>query len=323
MSVAEHEASGANTSGADASEAAGAARANPARAGAARDGAAAGAVVVGDARPVRRISTRLLRSELRLIGGRRRNQVGLFVLAAVPILLAVVTKMTASDRRRGGDIIGQITGNGLFVPLAAFTFEMAMFLPLAMAMLAGDAVAGEANSGTLRYLLTVPVSRARLIAVKYASLCIGALWGVLVVAVPGALVGVALFGFGSMTTLSGSSISGPDALVRVGIVCLYLAAGLAGLAAIGLFVSTLTEQPIAVTVAVMIFTIVSWILDGIPQFDWLHPWLLVDRWMSFTDVLRDPIAWDVMREGLLVDTGYAVVFVLAAWARFAGKDITS
>ncbi|MBK8868550.1 MAG: ABC transporter permease [Dermatophilaceae bacterium] len=274
-------------------------------------------------RAPRGISTRLFRSELALIGGRRRNQMGLLVLAAIPIIMAIATKMTATDRRRGGDLLSSMTSNGLFVPLAALLVEMTMFLPLAIAMLSGDAIAGEANIGTLRYLLTVPVSRTRLLLVKYASLCFGALWGVLTVAVPGAIIGIALFGFGDMPTLSGTTLSGGAAIGRFALVIVYLTTCLAALAAVGLFISTLTEQPIAAAVAVMIFVIVSWILDGVPQLDWLHDWLLVDRWLAFQDFLRDPIAWHDISQGLFVNGLYAVVFWLLAWARFAGKDVTS
>ena len=155
------------------------------------------------ARPRRRWSTRFLRSELRLIAGRRRNQMGLLVLAAVPIIMAIAVKVSTPGPGEGPNFLSSITSNGLFVPLAALGVEIAMFLPLAMSMLSGDAVAGEANLGTLRYLLTVPVSRTRLLAVKYVSLCIGALWGVTAVALPGAIIGIALFGTGDLTTLSG------------------------------------------------------------------------------------------------------------------------
>lgn len=275
------------------------------------------------ARAGRRWSTRFLRSELRLIGGRRRNQMGLLVLAAVPVIMAISVKLSEPGQGEGPNFLSSITSNGLFVPLAALGVEIAMFLPLAMAMLSGDAIAGEANLGTLRYLLTVPVSRTRLLAVKYASLCIGALWGVAVVAVPGAVIGIALFGTGDLTTLSGTQLSFPAAVWRVVLVMLYLAAGLAGLAAVGLFISTLTEQPIAASIALLIFTILSWILDAVPQLGWLHPWLIVHEWMSFGDFLRDPIAWSNILRGLFVDGVYAVVFWLAAWARFSSKDITS
>ncbi len=276
-------------------------------------------------RPRRRVpSTRLLRSELRLIGGRRRNQAGLAVLAAVPIFIAIAVKISSPRSGRGGpDFFSSITSNGLFVPLAAVGVELGMFLPLAMSMLAGDAIAGEANIGTLRYLLTVPVDRARLLLVKYLSLVIGAVWGVLAVVIPGAIIGIALFGAGPMTTLSGSQIGVGSAVWRLTLVTLYVSAGLAALAAVGLFISALTEQPIAAAIALMIITAAMWILDSVEQVAWLHPWLLVDHWLAFGDLLRDPISWAGIRTGLLVDLGYAVVFWLAAWARFAGKDITS
>ena len=106
----------------------------------------------------RRLSTRFLRSELRLIFRRRRNLAGLLVLAAVPVLIAVAVKVSVAGRGDGGpDFFGSITENGLFVALAALTIELGLFLPLAVAAISGDAVAGEANLGTLRYLLTVPV----------------------------------------------------------------------------------------------------------------------------------------------------------------------
>ena len=169
----------------------------------------------------------------------------------------------------------------------------------------------------------MPVSRTRLLAVKFASLCAGAFWGVLTVAIPGAIIGIALFGFGPMPTLSGSTLSAGEAVGRLVLVCLYLTAGLSALAAVGLFISTLTEQPIGASVAVMIVTIVSWILVGVPQLSWLHPWLLVDHWMAFQEFLRDPIAWDAPLAGLRLFALYAVVFWTLAWARFSGKDVTS
>lgn len=266
---------------------------------------------------------RLLGSELLLIAGRRRNQAGLAVLAAVPIIMAIAVKASQPRPGRGPDFLSSITGNGLFVAFAALTVEMTMFLPLAIAMVSGDAVAGEANIGTLRYLLTVPVGRTRLLVVKYLSLVVAALWAVGLVAVVGAVVGIAMFGTGPLTSLSGSQLPLSTAVLRLVLVVLYLAAGLAALAAVGLFISTLTEQPLAAAVAVLILTIVSWILDAIPQVDWLAPYLLVHEWLAFGDLLRDPIATDAIGRGLLVDLSYAVLFWTLAWARFGSKDVTS
>jgi ABC-2 type transport system permease protein len=273
---------------------------------------------------VRRPSPRFLASELRLVLRRRRNLAGMIVLAAVPILIAVAVKTTAS--RPGADapdFFRSITENGLFVSLAALTIEVGIILPLAVAAIAGDTVAGEANLGTLRYLLAVPVARTRVLGIKYAAIVIAAFIATFLVAVVGMVIGLALFGGGEVTTLSGTQISFLNGLGRVVLAAAYLGCGLAALGAVGLFISTLTEQPIAATIATLVFSTVSFILDSIPQVDWLHPYLLTHHWMAFGDLLRTPIAWGGVLHGLYLAASYALVFFLAAWARFAGKDVTS
>jgi ABC-2 type transport system permease protein len=276
------------------------------------------------AAPVRRPSPRFLASELRLVLRRRRNLAGFAVLAAVPILIAVAVKSTAS--RPGGDapdFFRSITENGLFVSLSALALEIGLFLPLAVAAISGDAVAGEANLGTLRYLLTVPVSRLRLLGIKYAAIVIFSFIATFLVAATGMVVGLALFGGGDLTTLSGSQISFVDGVLRIALASAYLSCALGSLGAVGLFVSTLTEQPIAATIATILFSSASFILDSIPQVSWLHPYLITHNWLAFGDLLRDPIAWGGILQGLYVAAAYAIVFFLAAWARFAGKDVTS
>lgn len=266
---------------------------------------------------------RLLRSELRLVAGRRRNIAGLATLAAVGVLIAVVVKIWGLAGGGGPTFIDEITGNGLFVALTTLSVELTLFLPLAMSTIAADAIAGEANTGTLRYLLTAPAGRTRLLTVKYASIVIFALVAVLVVALAASGIGVILFGGGNMTLLSGTQIGFGAAVWRLLLSCGYLAAGLAALGAIGLFVSTLTEQPMAGIVTVVLVTIAMGVADSIHQLDWLHPWLLTHWWTSFVDLFRDPIFGADLRRGLLTALGYAVVFWLAAWSRFTGKDITS
>src|SRR3954463_10837485 len=106
------------------------------------------------ARPVagapRVLSTRLLPSELRLVFGRRRNQALLAALACVPVLIAVAIRLSegGGDGRRGGDgdgpaFIGQIAGHGPFVAFTALVVTLPLFLPLAVSVAAGEAVAGE------------------------------------------------------------------------------------------------------------------------------------------------------------------------------------
>jgi ABC-2 type transport system permease protein len=266
---------------------------------------------------------RFLASELRIIFGRRRNLAGLAVLGIVPVILAIAVRVSSPGGGDGPDFISAITGNGLFVAFAALTLELPIFLPLAIATIAGDSVAGEANLGTLRYLLTIPAGRTRLLVVKYISIVLFALIATLLVATIGSIMGLALFGGGDMTLLSGTQTSMADGLWRLLLTCLYLTAQFAALGAIGLFVSTLTEQPIGATVAVVLINVMMFILDSISQLDWLHPWLLTHWWTAFGDLLRDPMALDGIGRGLATALVYAGVFWLGAWARFSSKDITS
>jgi ABC-2 type transport system permease protein len=275
-------------------------------------------------RPVAAVSPRFLLSELRLMLGRRRNQVGLVVLAAVPVLISISVKSTVSRPGQDApDFFRSITSNGLFVALAALTIELGLFLPLAVSVVAGDSVAGEANIGTLRYVLTVPVTRLRLLLVKLAAIAVGAFVATFTVAVVGIVMGLALFGGGPMTLLSGTQIGFGEGLWRVALAAAYLSCGLAALGAVGLFISTMTEQPIGATVATVVLSTASFILDSIPQVDWMHPYLLTHHWMDFGDLFRDPIAWNNIVAGLYLAAGYTIVFFAAAWARFSTKDVTS
>ena len=278
-------------------------------------------VLAVGASPQARISPRFLLSELKIIFGRRRNLAGMAVLAVVPVIIAIAIRSSGGDG--GPDFISGITGNGLFVAFGALAAELPLFLPLAVSAISGDAVAGEANLGTLRYLLSIPVGRTRLLLTKYLAIVIFACTATALVALVGAVMGLALFGAGPMTTLSGTSVSFGSSVLRLVLTCGYLAAGFSALGALGLFISTLTEQPIGATIAVVLVNVMMFICDSITQLDWLHPWLLTHWWIAFGDLLRDPMVTDDVQRGLLTAAVYAVVFWLAAWARFSTKDISS
>jgi ABC-2 type transport system permease protein len=265
---------------------------------------------------------RLLRSELGMIFRRRRNLALLFVLGLVPVLIAVAVKVSG-DSQHGGSIFGSITDNGLFAALAALLAVMPLFLPLGVAVVAGDAIAGEANTGTLRYLLTVPVGRTRLLAVKFGGVIAWCAASVAFVAAAGVAIGAILFPSGQLTLLSGRTVSYAAGSYRLLLVAGYVAASLAVVGAVGLFVSTMTEVPVAAMAATLTLTIVSEVLDQIPQLSAIHPWLPSHYWLRWVDLLRDPMSASGVGHGLLVSLGYVTFFLSLAWARFSGKDVTS
>lgn len=266
---------------------------------------------------------RLLASELRLVMRRRRNQVILVFLAGIPVLLGTVVRLSAPQPGEGPPFLAQVSQNGLFLVFTSLVVTMPFFLPLAVSVASGEAIAGEASSGTLRGLLVVPVARTRVLAVKYAGIVAYAAACTLAVMVSGVVVGLVLFPHGPATLLSGSTITSGDALLRAFVIAGYATAMLAGLGAIGLFVSTLTEVPMGAMAATAAFPIVTQILDAIPQIRWLHPYLLTHWFTTFGDLLRSPVEWSGMGRGLLCAACYAAVALSLAWARFTSRDVTS
>jgi len=275
-------------------------------------------------RPARPFSSRFFRSELGMIFGRRRNQVALVVLAAVPILIAVAVKLSTPRPGDGGpQFISQITQNGVFVAFSTLTIVIPIFLPLAVAVVSGDSLAGEAGSGTLRYLLVVPVSRARLLAVKYASTVVFATAATMLISLVGVVIGLIMFPGGSATLLSGATVGMGEVLWRLFLSSLYIAAGMAALAAIGLFISTLVEASVAAMATTAGLAIVIQVLDSVPQLHVIQPYLVSHYWLSFGDLLRTPMVTDDVVKGLFVALAYIGIFGSLAWARFGGKDVSS
>ena len=224
---------------------------------------------------------------------------------------------------RGPSFLDQITNNGLFVGVAAVTLAIPLFLPLTVAVTAGDTIAGEASHGTLRYLLIAPTGRIRLLIVKYTAAAAFCLAATVTLVIFGTLAGWALFPIGPVTLLSGGQISVGEGLLRFLAIAAYATVSLLGLSAIGLFLSTLTTVPVGAMAATAILAVASQIIGSIPQLSALHPWLFTDRWLDFADLLRSPIVWDSFAQNALLQVAYIAVFFTASVIRFTNRDVLS
>ncbi|MFD3957188.1 MULTISPECIES: ABC transporter permease [Streptomyces] len=277
----------------------------------------------------------LLRSEVGTTFRRHRTYALLAVLAAVPVLIGIAVRIETGGDGSGGGAGGgpdggagpafltQVTNNGLFLVFATLAATLPVFLPMAVGVVAGDAIAGEASAGTLRYLLVAPAGRTRLLLVKYASVLTFCLVATFVVAASALAVGALLFPVGEVTTISGTRIGFGEGLARAGLTAAVVAASMVGFAALGLFVSTLTNSGIGAMAATVGLLITAQILDSIPQLSGIHPYLFPHYWMSFADVLREPVLWDDLVKNFQLQGLYVAVFGSAAWARFTTKDITT
>ena len=253
---------------------------------------------------------RLLATETRWVLRRPRTLVLLGVFALIPVLIAI--GVSVADRRGGRGLIGAVAGNGLVLPVVAMTVSLALLLPLAVAMAAADAIAGEAASGTMRGLLLAPVGRLRLVVMKAFGVLVVATAAVLALAVVGVLAGLVVVGGadGQLVTLSGTTLGLGRALGRVALVALWTLGQLAAVGAVALAISAFTEHPLVVLAAVLGGLIVFGVLGAIPALDWLQPYLLTSGWSAGADALRDPLPLG----GLAESTWRALVYLVVGAA---------
>ncbi len=271
--------------------------------------------------------------ELQLMLRRRRVWLCWALLCALPALVAVLLATTrlAPPPGRGQNFLTVVVSNGQLFPAAALALVLPVFLPITVAVVSGDTVAGEAGAGMLRYLLVRPVGRLRLLTAKLISVAAFVLLAVLFVTVTSYLVGVAAFGFGpgaslgggGVAALSGVVLSPADFALRTTGTIGYLALCMLALGAIGLFFSTLTDSPLAAALGVLAFVVTSAALQPLDAAAAIQPYLPTSHWLAWIDLYRDPVLLDAVREGVLVQLGYVLVAFGAAWANFATKDVTS
>jgi ABC-2 type transport system permease protein len=264
-------------------------------------------------------------SELQVIFSRRRSWAMLAAIALIPILLAVAVYLSAGRLApgEGPPFVDRVTQNGLFTGFAAMLLATPLFLPLTVAVVSGDTIAGEAGLGTLRYLLISPVGRLRLLVVKYLGSLVFVMAGTLTLMLAGAAIGALLFPIGPVTLLSGDVIGVAESFGRMALVALYVTISLMGMLAIGLFISTLTAIPVGAMTGVLVASGVSQILDNLPQVAVIHEWLFTHYWLNFADILRQPIELSSLTSNLFLQLGYVAVFGTLAYGRFSSKDVLS
>lgn len=263
--------------------------------------------------------------ELRKLAARPRTWVTVLLLAALPCVVGAFVKGTGIGPRpgQGPALLSEVLSNGTLFPAAALALILPVFLPVAVAVVAGDAVAGEASVGTLRYLLARPVARNRLLVAKLVMIVVFIFLAVVVVALVGFAFGASVFGVKPLSTVSGTSIGTGETMFRIGVTVAFVAASMLGVAAIALFASTLTDSPLIAALAALAAFVTSEVLDLIDATASIRPYLPTHYWLSFVDLFRDPVLWRNVGRGFLLQAVYIAVFLGAAWAHFSTKDVTS
>ena len=281
----------------------------------------------------------MIRVELVKLVRRPRSWVAIALLCLLPALVAVFVVVThvAPPPGQGPALLSAVLSDGSLFPAAALAIVLPIFLPVAVAVVAGDAIAGEASSGMLRYLLARPVGRTRLLVAKLTALIAYVLAAVVAVALTSYLTGRLLFGdkpvavtSNGITTsnviassLSGTGLTPADVLIRTAGAMAFITESMLGVGAIALFLSTMTDSALGAALGALAALVTSQVLVALNAAAAVSPYLPTRYWLSWLDFFRQPILWRDIDRGFAIQAAYVLVFLGAAWANFASKDITS
>jgi ABC-2 type transport system permease protein len=287
---------------------------------------------------------------------RLRTWLSVALICGLPLLVAVFIAVThlAPPPGQGSAFLSAVLDDGQLYPAAALALVLPVFLPVSVAVVAGDSIAGEASSGTLRYLLARPVSRTRLLVAKLISVSTFVLIAVIAVTVTSYATGVLILGpsrasavgtgsgisgsiapgaggaptaglqaGGSITSLSGAPLTFLDLIERVLGAMAFITVSMLGVAAIAIFLSTIADSALGAALGTLAALVASEVLVTLNAATAIQPYLPTRYWLAWIDFFRQPIFWPDIQRGFAIQAVYVVIFLGAAWANFATRDITS
>ncbi|MBC6490900.1 ABC transporter permease [Flavihumibacter stibioxidans] len=276
----------------------------------------------------------LLSIELYKIFSRPRTYISFAAIGAIVVLILLAFYVDGNNYMDFGlqsisqtfDIRGKVLNGYLVCYIILQT--LLIHVPLLIALVAGDQVAGEANMGTLRLLITKPVSRTRLLLAKFAASVVYTLGLLVWMAFLSLLVSVIIFGTGDLMILKSEEVvllDKADVLWRYFAAFGFAAIAMTTVAALAFLLSIYAENsigPIVSTMSVIIvFTILS-TLD-IPIFNAIKPYLFTTHMIGWKGFFDSPVSWEPVVESALILVLHIVALLGVSIFVFNRKDILS
>ena len=273
-----------------------------------------------------------LKNELWKLFGKKRTYIGFgaFLLAQNAMLLLFrftpvkrdMERMLAGNGYLAGDFVSALT-----VAVIMLIPQVLLLMPLYAALVGGDMVAKEAEDGTLRMILSRPISRLRLLAMKYVA---GIVFAAALVLVLGA---TALISARIWFPWKGMFVIWPGGLFNVlsadeGLklyICSHLSMAVNASVIVGLafMFSCFNMKPAAATILALSFLFVNLVMDGIPFFDRYQDFLMTHHFRSWLLIYSNPTPWAQMAESLCILLAFNVTTFLVGAAAFQVRDIKS
>ena len=274
-----------------------------------------------------------LKSELWKLFGKKRTYIGtgMFLLAQAIVVLFLKymkgpNREIARDLERSGFPVDHYLTNLTIatitlIPIAGF------LMPLYASLVGGDLVAKEAEDGTLRMVLSRPVSRLRLLLVKWGAGVLFSFCLVIALGLTGSLFTSLFYPTGGLFVALPPGIfgvfDGAAAWERFAAAHVAMTAEACTIMTLAFMFSCFNIKPAAATILAISFFFISFILDNLPYLADYREWFLVQHLYVWTNVFKSPVPWWRIGESLSILAGYNLTFLIVGCSVFQARDIKS
>lgn len=290
-------------------------------------GMATGVAPSGAAAGYRPSRTLPFGAEFRRQAARRRTQLALGFMVLLPLIILIAFQFDSGDDDNGrgefGSLVSFATSGGLNFTLFSIFVSASFLLVVVVALFCGDTVASEASWGSLRYLLAVPVPRARLLAIKLLVALTYSALALLLLAGTALLIGTLRYGWSPLRSTVAAQLEPGEGLLRLLAVLGYLAVVLLVVAGLAFLLSVLTDAALGAVGGAVLLWILSSILDQITALGAIRSFLPTHYSNAWLGLLSTPVQTDDIVRGAISAICYATLFWGLAFWRFTRKDITS
>jgi ABC-2 type transport system permease protein len=277
---------------------------------------------------------RQLRHELLKLFARKRTYIGFGAFVALQVMILALLQLPKA--RQAFDKL--LTNNGYLpedyyagLTLAMLIIEFTIFLmgALYLALVGGDVVAKEIEDGTMRMVLSRPISRLRLLGIKWLACALYTSVLMIFLGITSLATGVIYRGrLGNLFVyVPHESLFGvfpmADGLARYGMAILLLTVALQIITALAFMFSCFKMKPAAATILTLTVMFTDFVLRNVPFFESFKKYFITHHTSSWLRVYHDIIPWWGIAESLVYLAALGVTFWIVGAMAFCLRDFKS
>jgi len=273
-----------------------------------------------------------LRNELLKLFGKKRTYIGfgVFILAQAGMMLLFRYGHVQDQLRRllsGGGYRVEDYISALTAAMFMLIPQIALLMPLYATLVGGDIVAKESEDGTLRMILSRPISRFRLLLVKWSAGIVFAIVLVLVLGATALAAASLLFPWKAMIVVSPgrmfSVLSSGEGLSRYMFSHLFLAMNAGAVVSVAFMFSCFNMKPAAATILALSYLLVSMVMENLQFFSSYDDWFITHHFKCWQLVFQNPIPWGQIVHSEIILVALSVAVFVIGYLVFRARDIKS